>query len=589
MLALRLFALLFLLLLPLSYSAPCQAASRSIYLAAVTGENSGGVFQLTVETKPGNGTIYTAITPRTGFATQDSEESAVRYAFSSSGYSRSDCDVLFRINGDFNANTIDGPSAGGAMAVATRAALLGKQIRQDIVMTGTISPEGGVGEVGGVIEKSLAAADAGAKYFLVPKLQVHEALLISSFSSAKDFRAIEVKTEQDAEKILFSGYSQNFSSQFRPESKQIPEGLPQLPIDADMGRFTLVAKKVVDDLGIEVRGAFQQTKENNDTETMRAYFNHEISKYYSLLPKGYPFTAANAAFLLSIDAEYVRIGDAKIDLDGSVKDVSACISQLKSPAKTGENFHWALGADLRRLWAEQKLNQTIKNRAEQSGYSSLRDLLFAYSWCKISGELASQANDIGGEPADESALSELAGEKINEAEQALSSSARLDYDSAWHLDNAYAANKSGNYGAAIYEASYAETMQGISSESVENVSEAAEKLSAGSRSSLWGKIYYGQGMYLYQEALNGKFAPTDAYRLLQYSSDLDRTSGRIDRELLKKKGEIVQRVAVQRAPAAKAPTEMDAMLSIILAPCVAVFGLSVIWRLAKGKKPIKVG
>jgi hypothetical protein len=587
---LRAAPLIFLFLFfSIHFAASCPTADKKIYLAAVTGENSGGIFQLEVQTRPGNGTVYTGVSPRTGFATQDSEEAAVDYAFASSGIPRSACDVLFRINGNFETSSIDGPSAGGAMAVATRAALLGKNIRQDMVMTGTVSPDGKVGAVGGVIEKSLAAADSGAAYILVPSLQLQDAILISSATSSSGFQAIEVQNVSGAERMLFSNYSQKFSSEYRPESKPIPAGLPPIAADAEIGRFTLVAKKVVDELDMKVRQVFARAPKNNETESLRSYFNQEISNYYSLLPLGYPFTSANAAFLLSIDAEYVRIGDSKIDLDGSTEDVSTCIAGLKKPQKTRENFQWAVGADLRRLWASQKLNQTEENRASQDGYTSLRDLLFSYSWCQISSQLSVQADDVGGGAVDESLLSSLAADKISEAEETLSSSVQPDYDAAWHLQNAYVANESGDYGAAIYEATYASVMQKIASEPVENITNATEKLAEAERTSLWGKIYYGQGMYLYAQAKEGKFAPTDAYRILKYSSELDKMSAEIDRELLKKKGESVQRVAGQAAPKSKAPTEQDAILAVVLLFCVALFGLTVVWRLARERKVNPIG
>ena len=44
-------------------------------------------------------------------------------------------------------------------------------IRQDVIITGTISPDGSVGPVGGIVEKAEAAARAGAKIFLVPPRQ----------------------------------------------------------------------------------------------------------------------------------------------------------------------------------------------------------------------------------------------------------------------------------------------------------------------------------------------------------------------------------------------------------------------------------
>jgi predicted S18 family serine protease len=46
-----------------------------------------------------------------------------------------------------------------------------KTISDDAIITGTIESDGTIGEVGGIIEKAKAVADAGYKRFLVPKGQ----------------------------------------------------------------------------------------------------------------------------------------------------------------------------------------------------------------------------------------------------------------------------------------------------------------------------------------------------------------------------------------------------------------------------------
>lgn len=569
-------SLFFLLILgSASAYAACPSATRQIYLAAVTGEASGGVFQLTVETRPGNGTIYTAVNPRTGFATQESEEIAVDYAFANSNYRRGECDIFFRISGTDDKTTVDGPSAGAAMTVATRAALTGKRIRQDIVMTGTVSSAGNVGEVGGIIEKAIASADSGAAYFLTPKLQVHEALLVSSVSKGGNFQAIETLTIPEAEKIAFSEYSREFGTNYTPKSKPLPENLEEQRLDAEMARFSLVAGRVVGKLETKVDSIFGEDGNLPQIAGLREYFRNEIAKEKQQISLGYPFTAANAAFLLSIDAEYVRIGSRGLDMKGSQADVSSCIGKLQKPSKTYENFQWALGADLRRNWAQKKLNSTYDAESGQDDYSRLRDLLFAYSWCGISEELSSQASEIGGKPIDESALSSLAAKKISEAGSEIANAARPDFDAFWHLETAKQAEKNGDFAAAIYDATYAKVMQRVSGESVQNVSEAAKKMIAEERKSLWGKIYHSQGSYLHQEAVSQKFPPLDAYRILKYSQELDSVAYEMEAELAKGNA----------APAGnengggtvgKSPKkgEHDLAVSALLAACVG--GLSIL-------------
>lgn len=76
-----------------------------------------------------------------------------------------------------NTANIGGPSAGLAMTLSlidrlSEGSLTG---HRTIAVTGTMSPSGVVGEVGGVAQKAVAAANAGARYFFVPVGEVADA------------------------------------------------------------------------------------------------------------------------------------------------------------------------------------------------------------------------------------------------------------------------------------------------------------------------------------------------------------------------------------------------------------------------------
>jgi uncharacterized protein len=75
------------------------------------------------------------------------------------------------VTANFTVDVVDGPSAGASITVLLASIMMGKAINSSIIMTGTVEPDGSVGRVGGIVEKAMAAARAGAKLFIVPRGQ----------------------------------------------------------------------------------------------------------------------------------------------------------------------------------------------------------------------------------------------------------------------------------------------------------------------------------------------------------------------------------------------------------------------------------
>lgn len=162
--------LLLVLTAQIVISSPQKVYQVTISAPAVMQTENGTVgvlSNLTVTVSyPGSGKVYFSAEPLTDVDTQGSARVAAFVACYLLGKDFGSYDFFYLMSS--KSTIIGGPSAGAAMTVATMAALMETQPRKDVVMTGMINPDGTVGPVGGIPEKLRAAAEGGAKIFLIP-------------------------------------------------------------------------------------------------------------------------------------------------------------------------------------------------------------------------------------------------------------------------------------------------------------------------------------------------------------------------------------------------------------------------------------
>jgi len=150
--------------------------TAQINLAAVDQNGKGVTTPLIVEAKAGNGKALTNVDKLLFWVdTQYSIQVAKAVAENVTKIDASKFDLTYSI--ETNATVVGGPSAGAALTIATIAALENKPIKSDVMITGTINPDGTIGEVGGILDKAKAAKDIGAKVFLVPEGQGEQTYL----------------------------------------------------------------------------------------------------------------------------------------------------------------------------------------------------------------------------------------------------------------------------------------------------------------------------------------------------------------------------------------------------------------------------
>ena len=152
-------------------------AVREVQLSFFEVSYEGVVMKVKVELKQGEGRILINTQPRVGIDLQTSARTAKLVAENLTKKSLEKTDVILTVIAQSDVDVVDGPSAGAAITIAIISAILNKNLKNDVFITGTINPDGTIGWVGGIAEKAVAAAKQNATKFLVPKGQKIVAIL----------------------------------------------------------------------------------------------------------------------------------------------------------------------------------------------------------------------------------------------------------------------------------------------------------------------------------------------------------------------------------------------------------------------------
>lgn len=142
---------------------------------AVDAKGNGIPTTLMVELKEGDGKTLVSIESLLFWAdTQQSIRMARTVAENITGIGLGDNDLIYSV--DAGASLIGGPSAGAALTIATIAVLEGKELNDDVMITGSVNHDGTIGPVSEILPKAKACKEAGATLFLVPMLQSREVI-----------------------------------------------------------------------------------------------------------------------------------------------------------------------------------------------------------------------------------------------------------------------------------------------------------------------------------------------------------------------------------------------------------------------------
>lgn len=173
-----------------------QGVSVPLVADRSTGDGEEGIL-LGAEVVVTNGTghVFVDTNPYTQVDLQGSARLAAMVASDILGIDEKAYDFYYII--DISSPIIGGPSAGGALTVATIAAINKWPLKPNVVMTGTINPDGSIGPVGGIPFKLKAAAAKNAELFMIPEGQGNVTVINTSTRS----RGALIITDEKEEKV----------------------------------------------------------------------------------------------------------------------------------------------------------------------------------------------------------------------------------------------------------------------------------------------------------------------------------------------------------------------------------------------------
>jgi uncharacterized protein len=155
--------------------------------------DEGILLDATVIVQNGTGHVFVDTSPYTQVDLQGSARIAAMVASDVLGIDQRAYDFYYII--DISSPIIGGPSAGGALTVATIAAAKNWTLKPGVVMTGMINPDGSIGPVGGIPYKLEAAATKNTTLFLIPQGQSTVKVTNSTSSTRGPFVISQSRSE----------------------------------------------------------------------------------------------------------------------------------------------------------------------------------------------------------------------------------------------------------------------------------------------------------------------------------------------------------------------------------------------------------
>ncbi len=505
-------------------SAHASIVGRSwIYAPAVIlGNNTGNLTNITLTVSTGTGKVNVSGAFEVANNTMLSTQTAARYASSFLGLNFSDYNFSYSFHSP--ETNVSGPSAGAAMTILAISALENKNIARDFIMTGTVAPDGSIGEVGGIYDKVAAASSIGARFVLVPA--------VSQYDQENELYYL-TQSKFGIPLVQVSNISQAYAYAFSANPGSLKPSSYSLYADYNVGAlarapyacegpcnssvFLGMLNETFNLTRNEVSSLSRDPRFSNASGQMALALNQSIAT----ASKGYLYTGADFSFLDYVNAFYFSSYPSSVPQSlALLESVNGTCGSLAPPQLTRGNYEYMINAELRQYWGNYTIGQVISgyNSSQIESDQILDDMYLAAQangWCKAASITYEKAAQNGTYLAASPLLKNISLSRIKRAAQ---------FGNSIYFDTALLAYNQSNYPVAILDADYAYALSSAASMYNSNASRLDNlSLSIASNSTygVWASQFANEAYFYVQESRQtGNTTLSKSYSASAYSAAL---------------------------------------------------------------------
>ncbi len=506
-------------------SAMCGAAvagMSSIHAPAVIlFNNTGSLTNISITITSGNGAVNVIGPVVVGQSTIQSAKVAAMYASIYTHHNESLYNFTYSI--EDAGDNVSGPSAGAAMTMLAISAFDGKPLRSNFTMTGTISSDGSIGEIGGVYNKVAAAKASGMRLVLVPKVPSSstEDELYLLVQTTFGIPLVQVANISQAAHFAFYGSisglenmtTYDFYTNYSVQS--LPESTINCSSECNYSTFNTLLNATF----VLTRSEIDNLQSNKNFSAVAAQLGMVLNQSSTIAARGYIYTAADFAFLDYLNAFYFNsYPSTRSSALGTMTAVQNSCASLTPPPLTKQNYNYVISAELRQAWGTYTINSSISayNASQIESDQILDDMYLAAqanAWCKAAGLIYNESDQTGNYVTVSQSLQQVAHSRI---ERALPSSG-----SNLYLSTAQQAYKEQNYPLAILDADYAYVLFNTVPQNmtVQEINAAAQATAANSTYGVWATEFARESQfYIYESGATANSTLSRSYAVSAYTT-----------------------------------------------------------------------